>query len=94
MTANPSCPSWCIADHAAEDEPGDVRHRGEVAVVPAVVVERGEPGTAELLVELSAAVGRPGPWVYVGDGWSGFSLDLDSARRLHAGLGRVLASAD
>jgi hypothetical protein len=96
MSDNPErgCPNWCIADHDDEDEPGSVRHRGQTHVVPAILEGRGTEGphSAELLVERSRADGEDQTWVYVGDGWSGFSLSLESARRLAVALGAATAS--
>lgn len=86
------CPEWCVADHADEDEFGVVRHRGLTRAIPAVLEGRGSDGphTAELLVERSRVAAEE-TWVYVGDGWSGFSLSLESARRLSAALRDVVA---
>lgn len=82
------CPPWCVADHRAEDEPGSVRHRGTTHVVPVVVEGRGSDGphANELLVEVSRRHDEAAVWVYLGDGWTGFSLSLDSAERLTAAL--------
>jgi hypothetical protein len=86
------CPPWCVADHAAEDEPGSVRHRGPTRTVPVVLEGRGSAGphAAELLVEASRGADEAVVWVYVGDGWTGFSLSLESAARLSAALGETL----
>jgi sirohydrochlorin ferrochelatase len=82
------CPPWCVADHATEDEPGSVRHRGVTHVVPVVLEGRGSngPHANELLVEVSRCRGEMAVWVYLGDGWTGFSLSLESAERLTAAL--------
>lgn len=86
------CPAWCVADHTTEDDPGIVRHRGTTRIVPAVLEGRrlDGPYTAELFVEISRRNDEE-PWVYLGDGWSGFSLTPESAARLRAALGEVLA---
>ena len=89
------CPPWCIADHAAEDEPAAVRHRGETFAVPVLLEGRGHGGAhaAELLVEVSRRHGEAAVWVYLGDGWTGFSLSLESAARLSTALGDALRAA-
>lgn len=89
------CPSWCVADHAAEDEPRAVRHRGRTRDVPVVLEGRADdpPRSGELLVELSRRADEAAVWVYVGDGWTGFSLSLESASRLSSALDDVLRDA-
>ena len=86
------CPPWCVADHDAEDEPGAVLHRGTTHVVTAVVEGRGSNGPhgMELLVEVSRRHGEAAVWVYLGDGWTGFSLSLESATRLSDALKAAL----
>jgi len=93
MTPSPAspCPDWCITDHGTEDEPGDVRHRGEVSVVPVILRSAGSPSPEELLLELSRSDRDVATWVYLGDGWSGLTLSLESAHRMHAALAAVLA---
>lgn len=88
------CPPWCVADHAAEDRPGVVRHRGETFAAPVVLEGRGHggPHSAELIVEVSRRSEEVAVWVYLGDGWTGFSLSLESAGRLSLAL-RVALSA-
>lgn len=90
------CPPWCIADHAAEDEPGAVRHRGETFAVPVVLEGRGHGGAhaAEVLVEVSRRSEEAAVWVYLGDGWTGFSLSLESAGRLSTALSNALSATD
>ncbi len=89
------CPPWCVADHPAEDEPGMVRHRGRTRDVPVVLEGRGAepPRSGELLVEMSRRADEAAVWVYLGDGWTGFSLSLESASRLSAALAEVLRDA-
>lgn len=89
------CPPWCVADHATEDEPGAVRHRGATHAVAAVLEGRGSDGphADELLVEVSRRHGEAAVWVYLGDGWTGFSLSLESATRLSGALTSALAAA-
>ena len=83
----PACPAWCVADHASEDDPAIARHRGATRIVPAVLEGRPPDGPypAELYVETSQRNDET-PWVYLGDGWSGFSLSPESAARLSAAL--------
>jgi len=89
------CPPWCIADHSAEDDHGVVRHRGATRDVAVVLEGRGdEPArAAELLVELSRTHDEAAAWVYVGDGWTGFPLSLESTARLADALRSVLRDA-
>jgi hypothetical protein len=89
------CPPWCVADHAAEDEPAAVLHRGTTHAVAAVLEGRGSggPHSDELLVEVSRRHGEAAVWVYLGDGWTGFSLSLESATRLSAALISTLRAA-
>lgn len=89
------CPPWCVADHHAEDEPGAVRHRGATGVVPVILEGRGSggPHPAELLIEVSRHHDEAAVWVYLGDGWTGFSMPLESAGRLSAELHEALRDA-
>lgn len=89
------CPPWCVADHAADDEPGHVRHRSVTREVPVVREGRGADGphAAELLVEVSRHADEAAVWVYLGDGWTGFSLSLESAARLSDALQSALRDA-
>ncbi|HWH97321.1 MAG TPA: hypothetical protein VNS80_03055 [Pseudolysinimonas sp.] len=89
------CPPWCVADHATEDEPGSVRHRGETHEIVVVLEGRGSNGPHgdSLLVEVSRRHGEAAVWVYLGDGWTGFSLSLESATRLTAALVSTLRAA-
>jgi len=79
-----TCPTWCVADHAQEDDGGRPRHRGPTATLPAIVLS-GVPPVAhgtELLVELHADDGDPLVAVYIGDGVDGIDLSTESAARL------------
>jgi hypothetical protein len=86
-----TCPSWCSLD------PGDghPRHRGATEHVTATVEGRGTIGRHEtgLVVELARDRDALAIWLYVGDGWTGFSLSLDSAARLLAAVQKALRAA-
>lgn len=84
------CPPWCVEVAAAHP-----RHRGATRSVPVVVEARGGggPHPTELLVELSRMRDEVAVWVYLGDGWTGFSLTPESAARLTEALGSVLRDA-
>ena len=86
------CPSWCDVDHATTP---DDRHRGATRIVPVVLEGRGAPGVqdADLVIEVSRADGDAAVWVYLGDGWTGFSLSLDAAARLCIALTSALGDA-
>ncbi len=88
----PPCPSWCVADHRREDERGEVRHRSATYAVPVALEGGGGAGPhgAELLVEVSRRHGEAGAWLYLGDGWTGFSMPLESAARVTEALVAVL----
>jgi hypothetical protein len=89
------CPPWCVADHAHEDEPGAALHRGTTHAVAAVLEGRGRggPHSDELLVEVSRRHGEAAVWVYLGDGWTGFSMSLETATRLSGALTSTLRAA-
>lgn len=89
------CPSWCVADHT-RDPAHTVLHRGTTHTVPVVIEGRGADGPhdAELLIEMSRRHGEIAVWVYLGDGWTGFSLSLESARRVSASLVAALREAE
>jgi hypothetical protein len=88
-----SCPPWCVADHTGPGDASD--HHGATHVVPVTLEGRGHggPDDAELVVEVCRRHGEAAVWVYLGDGWTGFSLSLDSATRLSAALGAVVSAA-
>jgi len=85
------CPPWCVESPAD----GHLRHRGETRNVAAVVEARGGggPHPTDLLVELSRLHDEVAVWLYVGDGWTGFSLSLPSATHLSAALTSTLRDA-
>lgn len=88
-----SCPTWCVADHTG---PADARdHHGATQVVPVTLEGRGHggPHDAELVVEVSRRHGEAAVWVYLGDGWTGFSLSLESATRLSVAVSSALRAA-
>lgn len=87
----PTCPPWCVEPRGD----GHPRHRGETRTVAATVEARGAggPHATELLVELARLNDEVGTWLYLGDGWTGFSLSLASAERLSAALHATLRDA-
>ena len=87
------CPSWCVADHVRE--PAPVRHRGAAVAVPVLQEGRGHggPHAGELVVEVSRQGDEAAVWVYIGDGWTGFSLSQESAGRLASAFGEALRDA-
>lgn len=88
-----SCPPWCVADHDGARNARD--HHGTTHVVAVTLEGRGSggPHEAELVVEVSRRHGEAAVWVYLGDGWTGFSLSLESATRLSAALAAVVDAA-
>lgn len=88
------CPAWCVTDHS-RDVAGGTVHRGATHDVAVVLEGRGTggPHAAELLVEVSRLHGEAAVWVYLGDGWTGFSLSLESATRLSAAVNAALRAA-
>jgi hypothetical protein len=89
--SRPTCPPWCVESRTD----GHLRHRGETRSVLATVEARGGggPHPTELLVELSRLNDEVAVWLYLGDGWTGFSLSLPSAARLSAALTSTLRDA-
>lgn len=91
-----TCPEWCVADHAAEDEGPVRRHRGATSVVPGIAFRGTPPHDAhgiELLVELHAEDGDPVVAVYIGDGVEGIDLTTETAVRLVRRLNEALRAA-
>lgn len=89
----PACPAWCVADHAAEDEGGRVRHRSATTVVPGVVLASAAPHlphAVDLLIEVHCDDGDPLVAVYIGDGVDGIDLTLETAGRLVRHLDEVV----
>ncbi len=80
------CPSWCVADHADEDDTGAARHRSETVVVPGIAIRSGARRTVEsieILIELHAEEGDPVVGLYVGDGErDGLDITTETAERL------------
>lgn len=87
------CPAWCVANHSGGRDGGE--HHGATHVVAVTLESRGSggPQDAELIVEVSRRHGEAAVWVYLGDGWTGFSLSLESATRLSAALATAVAAA-
>ena len=85
-----SCPSWCVADHADEDDPGTARHRSQTLVLPGIAIRSSERRTIEsieLLIELHSEDGSPDVGVYIGDGHrEGLDITTETADRLVQGL--------
>jgi hypothetical protein len=92
-----TCPPWCVADHAEEDEAGTSRHRSETIVVSGMTVRPGSRRTVEaveILIELHAEHGDPVVGVYIGDGErDGLDITMETADRLVRRLGEVLLAA-
>jgi hypothetical protein len=91
-----TCPAWCVADHADEDEGGAPRHRGATAVVPGIAMGEGTLRRAlavELLIELHADDVDPMVGVYVGDGIHGIDITIETASRLVRHLVETLRTA-
>jgi len=94
---NPStCPDWCVADHAIDDDPGTRRHRGATVTIPGIAL-RGHPPHdvhgVELLIELHADDGDPLVAVYIGDGEDGLDVTTETAARLVRRLIETLHAA-
>jgi hypothetical protein len=89
------CPAWCVAVHDDDTSTRATLHRGTTHEVSVVLEGRGTDGphAAELLVEVSRRHGEAAVWVYLGDGWTGFSLSLESATRLSAAVSAALRAA-
>lgn len=99
---NEECPPWCRGDHSGQEMPTDRLHASAIDGVPVITMNRhrpAEPGR-ELLRVVEASefdvtrhrfVGDAETWVSVGDDQQHIELTLESARRLHIALGRVLA---
>ena len=92
-----TCPPWCVADHAHEDEAGGFRHRSETVIVPGISVRPGSRRTVEaieILIELHAEHGDPVVGVYIGDGErDGLDITVETADRLVRRLAEVLRAA-
>lgn len=94
------CPGWCSGDHRGQAFPADRRHESEHVLVP-VIQRRTEWSTRDLhpthVVEpdaLTLAVVREveqaETWVAVASDHQCLEITLESARRLHGALGRLL----
>jgi hypothetical protein len=89
------CPTWCVADHAAEDDAlSPARHRSETVVVPGISI-RPEAGSTvdaiEILIEVHTEDGDPVVGVYIGDGTTrGLDVTTETAERLVRRLGDAL----
>lgn len=85
-TQRPTCPRWCVAVHASEDESAISRHRSAIVDVAAL-----QPaGATTLMLELHRTEGELTTWVYIGDGERQFlELSVESALRVAAALESV-----
>jgi hypothetical protein len=91
-----TCPAWCVADHTHEDEGGAPRHRGATVVVPGIAIGDGTPHHAvevQLLIELHADDVDPMVGVYIGDGYQGIDVTVETATRLVRRLVETLRTA-
>jgi hypothetical protein len=91
-----TCPAWCVADHAAEDEGGRRRHRGATVTLTGIALRVAPPHDVhgvELLIELHADDGDPLVAVYIGDGVEGLDLTTETAARLVRRLIETLQTA-
>lgn len=94
----PSCPSWCVRDHADQD-PDDQLHEGRTRLLGAITLERsGETPNSitrhavatELAITRYQYPDDPDEWIYIGDGTHGLDLSLESVRRLVRIVDRVV----
>jgi hypothetical protein len=91
-----TCPAWCVADHTHEDEGSTPRHRGVTAVVPGIATGDGTPlpaASVELLIELHSDGADPMVGVYIGDGYHGIDITVETATRLVGRLVETLRTA-
>lgn len=89
------CPPWCVSEHAEDDLPEDRFHDGAGTTVSVIVTESAaldQGSGAELLLHLFRKVGQPDDWLHVSApeaGVRGFTITLESARRLGVALSRI-----
>jgi hypothetical protein len=91
-----ACPPWCVTDHEAEDEAGDVRHRSASVMVPGIALRNTPPHdvhAVELLIELHSDEADPVVAVYIGDGTDGIDITTETAGRLVRRLIETLREA-
>ncbi len=94
-----SCPEWCTTEHQLQS-PDDLLHEATALVVSCVEIHRNKeagevtrsPAPTELTVVQYQYHGDTETWVYIGDGFSGLDLSLESARRLATALSAYLNS--
>ncbi|HEY1135693.1 MAG TPA: hypothetical protein VGE77_14050 [Nocardioides sp.] len=95
------CPAWCRNEHHEDDHPEDRVHRGDVAVVPAVVARWALPTQfhgelTELLVHRVQPVSRFSGWLVVQEAEGQehrLVVHEDSVAALAASLSAFLAAA-
>lgn len=95
------CPAWCSEDHSAQECPPDRRHESEVIVLPVIQRTAHWPRGAaapvhgataeEYVVVAFREVGTTESWVVVANEQKQLEVSLESAVRLHAVLGELLA---
>ncbi|TBN57533.1 hypothetical protein EYE40_09105 [Glaciihabitans arcticus] len=83
-----------MADHASEDEFGEVRHRSATVTVPVVARARAGPTATDMMIELWSRERDATVWLYLGDGSDQrLEVTLESAGLLAAALARQLRTA-
>jgi len=92
------CPAWCREEHALQDQPRDRRHDTAPEHVPVIRLDRrlGETevervmDASEFMLGAYQYLDDSEVWVFVGDDEQHIEVSLESARRVHAALTRLL----
>lgn len=92
------CPSWCTADHPADELPDDQMHRSDGAQFPAVTRRRvyseghfrSEIQAAEFFVEASSPMGAEEIWVTIAHDNGAIETAVDGIPRLQRALENVM----
>lgn len=99
-----SCPSWCSGDHDGQNYPVDRLHLSSMTTIPVIervrirdaettqIIPQAEP--VEATVVIVQMVGDRDVWVAVGTETQQLEVTLESARRLHHHLARLLRDLD